>query len=184
MHNQPPDRPTDVYGLGAVAYYTLTGRPPFMGQTPMEVMVAHARDPVTPPSQLQPNIPPDLEAIVLRCLRKTPKIVIPPRGPRTGARRLRRLGTLVTSARRGLVGAPTCTGAPTRSPLRWSRILSKQPSISPCRPTNVSRLKSPDTHSRRRPGSRAGSPALPWHECLSFQNPRTRSPDHRNDITQ
>jgi eukaryotic-like serine/threonine-protein kinase len=73
MHNQPPDRPTDIYGLGAVAYFTLTGRPPFMGQTPMEVMVAHARDPVIPPSRLRPNIPPDLEAIVLRCLAKNPK---------------------------------------------------------------------------------------------------------------
>jgi eukaryotic-like serine/threonine-protein kinase len=73
MHNQPPDRPTDIYGLGAVAYYTLTGRPPFMGRTPMEVMVAHARDPVTPPSQLLPSIPADLEAIVLRCLEKKPK---------------------------------------------------------------------------------------------------------------
>ena len=73
MHNQPPDRPTDIYGLGAVAYFTLTGRPPFLGQTAMEVMVAHARDPVPPPSQFRPDIPPDLEAIVLRCLAKNPK---------------------------------------------------------------------------------------------------------------
>jgi eukaryotic-like serine/threonine-protein kinase len=73
MHNQPPDRPTDIYGLGAVAYFTLTGRPPFLGQTAMEVMVAHARDPVPPPSQIRADIPPDLEAVVLRCLAKNPK---------------------------------------------------------------------------------------------------------------
>ena len=40
----------------------LTGRPPFLGQTAMEVMVAHARDPVTPPSQIRADIPADLEA--------------------------------------------------------------------------------------------------------------------------
>jgi serine/threonine-protein kinase len=39
----------------------------------MEVMVAHARDPVTPPSELQRNVPADLEAVVLRCLAKNPK---------------------------------------------------------------------------------------------------------------
>ena len=73
MHNQPPARPTDIYGLGAVAYYTLTGRPPFLGQTAMEVMVAHARDPVIPPSQVHCTVPLDLEAVVLRCLAKNPK---------------------------------------------------------------------------------------------------------------
>ena len=72
MHNRPPDRPTDIYGLGAVAYYTLTGRPPFTGQTAMEVMIAHARDPVTPPSRIRPDLPRDLEAVVLRCLAKDP----------------------------------------------------------------------------------------------------------------
>ena len=72
MHHQPPDRPTDIYGLGAVAYYTLTGRPPFLGQTAMEVMVAHARDPVIPPSQIHRTVPLDLEAVVLRCLAKDP----------------------------------------------------------------------------------------------------------------
>ena len=38
----------------------------------MEVMVAHARDPVTPPSQIRADIPADLEAVVLRCLAKNP----------------------------------------------------------------------------------------------------------------
>jgi eukaryotic-like serine/threonine-protein kinase len=72
MHHKPPDRRTDIYGLGAVAYFILTGRPPFLGESAMAVMVAHARDPVTPPSQLQPGIPADLERVVLQCLAKNP----------------------------------------------------------------------------------------------------------------
>jgi len=72
MHSQPPDRRTDIYGLGSVAYFILTGRPPFLGDNAMAVMVAHARDPVTPPSQIRADIPPDLERIVLRCLAKKP----------------------------------------------------------------------------------------------------------------
>ena len=70
--DKPPDRRTDIYGLGAVAYFILTGRPPFLGESAMAVMVAHARDAVTPPSQLQPGIPADLERVVLQCLAKNP----------------------------------------------------------------------------------------------------------------
>ena len=72
MKDHVPDRRTDIYGLGAVAYFTLTGRPPFLGDSAMAVMIAHARDPVTPPSQLQPGIPADLERVVLQCLAKNP----------------------------------------------------------------------------------------------------------------
>jgi len=73
MQTNPPDRRTDVYGLGAVAYFMLTGRPPFLGDNAMTVMIAHARDPVTPPSELRPDIPGDLESVVLRCLAKKPE---------------------------------------------------------------------------------------------------------------
>jgi eukaryotic-like serine/threonine-protein kinase len=72
VHSQPPDRRADVYSLGAVAYYLLTGQPPFTGETPMEVMIAHTRDPVVPPSEVHPGIPGDLEEVVLRCLAKRP----------------------------------------------------------------------------------------------------------------
>jgi len=72
MHSDPPDRRTDIYGLGSVAYFMLTGRPPFLGENAMAVMVAHARDPVTPPSQIRADIPADLERVVLRCLAKKP----------------------------------------------------------------------------------------------------------------
>jgi serine/threonine-protein kinase len=72
VHSQPPDRRTDIYSLGAVAYFLLTGRPPFLGESAMEVMIAHTRDPVVPPSDLRPEIPADLEQVVLRCLAKKP----------------------------------------------------------------------------------------------------------------
>jgi serine/threonine-protein kinase len=64
------DERTDIYSLGAVAYYLLTGRPPFEGTDGIAVLIAHARDPVAPPSQVRPGIPDDLERIVLRCLAK------------------------------------------------------------------------------------------------------------------
>ncbi len=72
VHTGPPDRRADIYSLGAVAFYLLTGHPPFMGETAMEVMIAHTRDPVEPPSRLNPGVPADLEQVVLRCLAKRP----------------------------------------------------------------------------------------------------------------
>jgi len=67
-----PDARTDLYGLGAVGYFLLTGRPPFAASTAMAVMIAVARDPVEPPSRHQPGLPADLERVILRCLAKSP----------------------------------------------------------------------------------------------------------------
>jgi eukaryotic-like serine/threonine-protein kinase len=66
------DERSDIYSLGAVAYYLLTGRPPFDGGSGIGVMIAHARDPVVPPSRRRPDVPEDLERVVLRCLAKDP----------------------------------------------------------------------------------------------------------------
>jgi len=66
------DRRSDIYSLGAVAYLLLTGRPPFEGEDGLRLLIAHARDPVVPPSQHCVDIPRDLERIVLRCLGKEP----------------------------------------------------------------------------------------------------------------
>ncbi len=66
------DERSDIYSLGAVAYYLLTGRPPFDADDGIAVLVAHAHDPVVPPSTVRPDIPEDLERAVLRCLAKSP----------------------------------------------------------------------------------------------------------------
>jgi len=67
------DARSDIYSLGAVAYMLLSGRPPFERRSALEVLIAHARDEVTPPSQFRADVPADLEAIILRCLAKQPE---------------------------------------------------------------------------------------------------------------
>ncbi|HEY1784950.1 MAG TPA: serine/threonine-protein kinase [Pirellulales bacterium] len=67
-----PDARSDVYSLGAVAYFLLTGAPPFTSDQPLKVIMAHVSQEVVPPSRLRGGIPADLEAVVLRCLAKAP----------------------------------------------------------------------------------------------------------------
>jgi serine/threonine-protein kinase len=64
------DARSDLYSLGAVAYFLLTGRPPFAGKTVLETLVAHLHQPPAPLTGLNPDVPADLEAVVLRCLAK------------------------------------------------------------------------------------------------------------------
>ncbi len=67
------DARSDIYSLGAVAYALLTGRPPFERESPLEVLFAHLHDEATPPAEICPDVPADLESIVLRCLAKKPE---------------------------------------------------------------------------------------------------------------
>ena len=67
------DRYSDIYSLGAVSYFLLTGRPPFQGKTAIQVLIAHSNQLPARPSELVGGIPNDLEVVVLRCLEKDPR---------------------------------------------------------------------------------------------------------------
>ena len=58
---------TDVWALGATLYDVLTGRPPFEGSM-LEVLVKIGTEEVTPPRRLRPDLPADLEVVLLKCL--------------------------------------------------------------------------------------------------------------------
>jgi eukaryotic-like serine/threonine-protein kinase len=66
------DGRSDIYGLGAMLYFMVTGRPPFQRDTPADVLRAHVSEPVVPPRERRADIPADLEAVILRCLAKRP----------------------------------------------------------------------------------------------------------------
>ncbi|MGI9458059.1 MAG: serine/threonine protein kinase [Aeoliella sp.] len=61
---------SDIYSLGAVMYYMLTGRPPFAYEQPMKVIVAHVSEDPALPREFVPDLPLALEEVVMRCLEK------------------------------------------------------------------------------------------------------------------
>ncbi len=66
------DTRSDIYSLGVVLFEMVTGRPPFLGESPVAVASKHVRE--TPPSARSINaaIPPDFESIVHKCMAKSP----------------------------------------------------------------------------------------------------------------
>jgi len=65
---------SDVYSLGTVLYHALTGRPPLVADSPLELALKILEQEPIPPRVLEPKIDRDLEMVVIRCLQKPPDL--------------------------------------------------------------------------------------------------------------
>jgi serine/threonine protein kinase len=70
----PLDARSDVYAVGVLFYQLVTGRLPFRGETPIEVILQHIERAPAPPSSLVPELHPELERIILTALAKWPAL--------------------------------------------------------------------------------------------------------------
>ena len=66
------DARSDIYCLGAVAYFLLTGQPPFVRDSAMRTVAAHLLEPLPSLGVVRADLPADLQAVVHRCLEKEP----------------------------------------------------------------------------------------------------------------
>ena len=67
------DARADIYSLGCTLYVLVTGRPPFAGQTALEVITKHASEPIVPPDLIVKRVPKSLSDIILRMVAKKPE---------------------------------------------------------------------------------------------------------------
>jgi WD40 repeat protein/tRNA A-37 threonylcarbamoyl transferase component Bud32 len=102
---------TDVYGLGAILYELLTGRPVFRGDSDVQTLRQVVEDEPVEPRKHRPKLPVDLAAICVKCLEKDP------------ANRYRTADALAVDLRRFLAGEPTLARPLTVAErlVKWSR---------------------------------------------------------------
>jgi serine/threonine-protein kinase len=179
----PVSPATDLYGLGAMGFEMLTGSPVFAGKSSFEVMNAHANAPVPRPSEFEPSLPPELDALILRLLSKAPS-----HRPRSAAEvkdklaRIRR--SLARSAHRPepphrrpwVVGTAAAGAAAFLAPLLMgllSRHAATAPDVGIARPLPT---EAPAPHPAAAPKPVEAAPAPPHETDLALPPLPTTSP--------
>jgi eukaryotic-like serine/threonine-protein kinase len=97
------DSRSDLYSAGCLLYELLTGRPPFTGDSPVAIAYQHVRENPIPPSQVDPDVPPWADAIVLKAMAKSP------------ADRYQTAADMRADLQRAASGLPISATAPTRA---------------------------------------------------------------------
>ena len=126
------DARSDLYSTGCLLYELLTGRPPFLGDSPVAIAYQHVRENPVPPSQLDPEIPAWADSIVLRAMAKDP------------ADRYQSAADMRTDIQRALSGVPVA--APRTmgyaTPSGWGAAPRWRPARpGPSRATNTARRR-------------------------------------------
>ena len=66
------DARSDIYSVGALAYFLLSGQPPFAGRSSIKMLAAHLYEPPAPLTSHRSDVPPEMEAVIVKCLAKNP----------------------------------------------------------------------------------------------------------------
>src|SRR5213078_749828 len=127
----PVDQTSDLYSVGVVLFEMLTGQVPFTGDTPLEIAMKHLSEVPKPPSDLRPEVPHDLDLVVLRALGKDP------------ADRYESAEEMSADLKRVLDGLPVGeeTANAATAVLAGSGVLAAAPTSVITRPTDVTRAR-------------------------------------------